>query len=32
MTARIAAARISDEIAIYETEIEERFVRASGAG
>ncbi len=32
MTARIAAVRISDEIAVYETEIEERFVRASGPG
>lgn len=41
MTARIdeiasarrrAAIRISDEIAVYETEIEERFVRASGPG
>ena len=27
-----AAIRISDEIAIYDTEIEERFVRASGPG
>ena len=32
MTARIAAIRISDEIAVYETDIEERFVRASGPG
>ena len=30
--ARRAAIRISDEIAVYETEIEERFVRASGPG
>jgi ribosome-associated protein len=29
---RHAAIRISDEIAVYETEIEERFVRASGPG
>ena len=29
---RRAAIRISDEIAVYETEIEERFVRASGPG
>ena len=29
---RHAAIRISDEIALYETEIEERFVRASGPG
>ena len=29
---RRAAIRISDEIALYETEIEERFVRASGPG
>jgi len=29
---RHAVVRISDEIAIYETEIEERFVRASGPG
>ena len=27
-----AAIRITDEIAVYETEIEERFVRASGPG
>ena len=27
-----AAVRISDDIAIYDTEIEERFVRASGPG
>jgi ribosome-associated protein len=27
-----AAIRISDEVAIYDTEIEERFVRASGPG
>ncbi len=32
MTARIAAIRISDEIAVFETEIQERFVRASGPG
>jgi ribosome-associated protein len=32
MTARSAAIRISDEIAVYETEIEERFVRAAGPG
>jgi ribosome-associated protein len=29
---RRAAIRISDEIAVYQTEIEERFVRASGPG
>ena len=29
---RRAAIRITDEIAVYETEIEERFVRASGPG
>ena len=29
---RHATIRISDEIALYETEIEERFVRASGPG
>ena len=29
---RRAAIRISDEIALYETELEERFVRASGPG
>src|SRR5215208_376732 len=29
---RHAVVRISDEIAIYQTEIEERFVRASGPG
>ncbi len=32
MTAQLAAVRISDEIAVYETEIDERFVRASGPG
>jgi ribosome-associated protein len=29
---RRAAIRISDEIAVYQTEIEDRFVRASGPG
>jgi len=29
---RRAAIRISDEIAVYQTEMEERFVRASGPG
>jgi len=29
---RRAAIRITDEIALYETELEERFVRASGPG
>ena len=31
-TRRRAVIRISDEIAVYQTEIEERFVRASGPG
>ena len=29
---RVEAIRITDEIAVYQTEIEERFVRASGPG